>query len=68
MRQLLLDTHVFLWSQFEPAKLTVWIRDLLEESSVCWHLSQVSAGEIVTLDSTINKYPVQTCRNPTKQA
>lgn len=45
MRHLLIDTHLFLWSQFEPAKLPAGMVQLLEDPAVSWHLSQVSVWE-----------------------
>jgi len=46
MRDILLDTHLFLWSQFETAKLPDRLKPLLAASDVRWHLSQVSLLEI----------------------
>jgi len=46
MRHLLLDTHVFLWSQFAPSKLTPKLAALFAAEEVCWHLSQISVLEI----------------------
>ena len=46
MRQLLLDTHIFLWSQFEPEKLPAGIQALCSDAGVRWHLSQISVWEI----------------------
>ncbi|NCG08100.1 MAG: PIN domain-containing protein [Verrucomicrobia bacterium] len=46
MRHLLIDTHIFLWSQFNLEKLPAKIVSLLKDSSICWHLSQVSVWEI----------------------
>lgn len=46
MRHLLLDTHVFLWSQFAPSKLTPKLATLFASEEVCWHLNQISVLEI----------------------
>lgn len=46
MREILLDTHIFLWSQFESEKLPAGIKDLLQSEAARWHLSQVSLLEI----------------------
>jgi PIN domain nuclease of toxin-antitoxin system len=46
MRDILLDTHVFLWTQFEPSKLSPKIKGLLTSDEVRWHLSQISILEI----------------------
>lgn len=46
MRNILLDTHLFLWSQFEKAKLSSTILHLLRSRDVRWHASQVSVLEI----------------------
>ena len=46
MRHLLLDTHIFLWSQFAPSKLSARLATLFSSDEVCWHLSQVSLLEI----------------------
>lgn len=46
MRDLLIDTHIFLWSQFELAKLSKELLALRSLPDVRWHLSQVSVWEI----------------------
>ena len=46
MRHLLLDTHIFLWSQFAPSKLPPKLTTLFAAEDACWHLSQVSVLEI----------------------
>ncbi len=46
MRQILLDTHVFLWMQFASGKLSDNLQELLQREDVRWHLSQVSLLEI----------------------
>ncbi|MGB0415617.1 MAG: type II toxin-antitoxin system VapC family toxin [Coraliomargarita sp.] len=46
MRHLLLDTQLFLWSQFSPDKLPKKLRAHFVDDCVCWHLSQVSVWEI----------------------
>lgn len=46
MRHLLLDTHVFLWSQFAPSNLSPKLAALFAAEDVCWHLSQISVLEI----------------------
>lgn len=46
MRHLLLDTHVFLWSQFAPSKLSPKLAELFAAEDVCWHLNQISVVEI----------------------
>jgi PIN domain nuclease of toxin-antitoxin system len=46
MRNLLIDTHIFLWSQFDPAKLSRELLALRSSPDVRWHLSQVSIWEI----------------------
>ena len=46
MRDILLDTHIFLWSQFELGKLSAELRRLFEQTDIRWHVSQVSFLEI----------------------
>jgi PIN domain nuclease of toxin-antitoxin system len=46
MRTLLIDTHIFLWSQFESKKLSENLRKLSTSPTVRWVLSQVSIWEI----------------------
>lgn len=46
MRSVLLDTHVFLWSQFEPEKLPEPISSLFQADDVRWVFSQISLWEI----------------------
>ena len=46
MRHLLLDTHIFLWSQFAPSKLTPKLTALFNSEDACWHLNQISVLEI----------------------
>ena len=46
MRHLLLDTHIFLWSQFAPSNLSHKLAALFAAEDVCWHLSQISVLEI----------------------
>ena len=46
MRRVLLDTHVFLWMQFESARLSTNLTSLFKREDVKWHLSQVSVLEI----------------------
>lgn len=45
MRSILLDTHVFLWSQFETGKLSKGLLALFEDQEVRWYISQVSVWE-----------------------
>ena len=42
MREILLDTHVLLWTQFDTAQLSPRLKDLLNSKEVRWHMSQVS--------------------------
>jgi len=46
MRNILLDTHLFLWSQFEPAKLSPHVTERMQDPDIRWHLSQISVLEI----------------------
>jgi PIN domain nuclease of toxin-antitoxin system len=46
MRRILLDTHIFLWMQFESGKLSKNLLGLLKREDVNWYLSQVSVLEI----------------------
>lgn len=46
MRNILLDTHVLLWMQFESAKLSSQLKTLMQSDDCCWHLSQVSVWEL----------------------
>ncbi len=46
MRNILLDTHIFLWMQFEPSKLSPNLSSLLQSQDARWHLSQISVLEI----------------------
>lgn len=46
MRRILLDTHIFLWMQFESEKLSANLMGLLKRKDVKWYLSQVSILEI----------------------
>jgi len=46
MRQILLDTHIFLWMQFESKRLSENLTSLLRREDVKWYLSQVSVLEI----------------------
>ncbi|HKJ91421.1 MAG TPA: type II toxin-antitoxin system VapC family toxin [Oceanipulchritudo sp.] len=46
MRRILLDTHIFLWMQFESEKLSTNLAGLLKRGDVNWYLSQVSVLEI----------------------
>ena len=46
MRRILLDTHIFLWMQFETGKLSNNIVNLLNRDDVNWYLSQISVLEI----------------------
>ena len=46
MGHLLLDTHIFLWSQFAPSNLSPKLAALFAAEDVCWHLSQISMLEI----------------------
>lgn len=46
MRRILLDTHIFLWMQFETGKLSDTIVNLLNRDDVNWYLSQISVLEI----------------------
>jgi PIN domain nuclease of toxin-antitoxin system len=46
VRDILLDTHLFLWSQFESGKLSTSLRELFASPDIRWHLSQVSFLEI----------------------
>ena len=46
MRHLLLDTNIFLWSQFAPSNLSPKLAALFAAEDVCWHLSQISVLEI----------------------
>jgi PIN domain nuclease of toxin-antitoxin system len=45
MRSILLDTHVFLWSQFETGKLSRRLLALFKDQEVRWYLNQVSVWE-----------------------
>lgn len=47
--QLLLDTHIWLWSRAEPTRLTRRVRELLESPSNELWLSPLSVWELVTL-------------------
>ncbi len=44
--KLLLDTHIFLWLNFEPEKLSDHIRDVCSDSANQLYLSMVSPWEI----------------------
>jgi PIN domain nuclease of toxin-antitoxin system len=46
MRNILLDTHIFLWSQFETAKLPDTLAPLFASPEIRWHISQISVLEI----------------------
>ena len=46
MREILLDTHVLLWTQFDSAQLSPRLKDLLNSKVVRWHISQVSILEV----------------------
>lgn len=46
MREILADTHLFLWSQFETRKIPPKYLALFQSDEVRWHLSQVSILEI----------------------
>jgi len=46
MRNLLIDTHIFLWSQFDLSKLSKELLELRKSPNVRWHLSQISVWEI----------------------
>ncbi len=46
MRDILLDTHVLLWSQFETSRLSSDLTRLLRSGDIRWHVSQVSVLEI----------------------
>ena len=46
MREILLDTHIFLWMHHEPEKLSSKITTLLQDRNVRWHISQISVWEI----------------------
>ena len=46
MRDILLDTHVLLWTQFDTTHLSPRLKDLLNSKEVRWHISQVSMLEV----------------------
>lgn len=46
MRRVLLDTHIFLWMQFESGRLSDNLVRLLKREDIKWYLSQVSVLEI----------------------
>lgn len=46
MREILLDTHIFLWLAYEPQRLSANLRRLLDREDVRWHISQISVWEI----------------------
>lgn len=57
MRRILLDTHLFLWMQFESEKLSENLLWLLKRGDVCWYLSQVSVLEI-QIKHSLGKLPL----------
>ena len=46
---LLLDTHVWLWSQLEPERLSAWARDAVTDPAAMLALSPVSVWETLLL-------------------
>lgn len=46
MKDILLDTHVFLWMQNAPEKLSDNLIEKLNRGDMRWHLSQISVWEI----------------------
>lgn len=46
MRTILLDTHIFLWSQFSPDSLPKSLAPLFEANDISWIFSQISLLEI----------------------
>ena len=56
MRRILLDTHIFLWMQFESEKLSDKLIGLLKSGNVNWYLSQVSVLEI-QIKHSLGKLP-----------
>ena len=59
MRRILLDTHIFLWMQFESEKLSKNLGELLKRGDVSWYLSQVSVLEI-QIKYNLGKLPLPT--------
>jgi len=57
MRRILLDTHIFLWMQFESEKLSDYLMGLLKSGNVNWYLSQVSVLEI-QIKHSLGKLPL----------
>lgn len=57
MRRILLDTHIFLWMQFESEKLSDNLAGLLKRGDVNWYLSQVSVLEI-QIKHSLGKLPL----------
>ncbi|HKJ91243.1 MAG TPA: type II toxin-antitoxin system VapC family toxin [Oceanipulchritudo sp.] len=57
MRRILLDTHIFLWLQFESEKLSDNLLALLKSGDVNWYLSQVSVLEI-QIKHSLGKLPL----------
>ena len=49
--QIIIDTHIFLWVLFEPAKLNKTKRLLLEDLSNTIYVSAISIAELVIKDS-----------------
>jgi PIN domain nuclease of toxin-antitoxin system len=46
MRNVLLDTQIFLWMQFETGKLPARLKEAMGEENIRWHLSRVSIWEV----------------------
>lgn len=46
MKTILLDTHVFLWMQNDPDRLSDKIKSCLQSKEFRWFVSQISAWEI----------------------
>jgi len=50
--KLLLDTHILIWSVFEPRRITARIRRLFEKTSTELWLSPVSTWEVLLLSES----------------
>lgn len=57
MRRILLDTHIFLWMQFESERLSDNLSRLLKREDIRWYLSQVSILEI-QIKHSLGKLPL----------
>lgn len=60
MKTILLDTHVFLWMQNEPDRLSETMKRCLRSKEYRWFLSQISVWEIQV------KYDIGKLSLPTK--